>query len=158
MVFLKINEIEQAQRNWAGMLTAIGYAYITNDDFRSLARHFIAEMYGYLEGVVLFKPTKASDKPFRLTAESALSYFIGGDPEYPEDTGFALHPWRNVRFENAGFIPEKHHVLTMGHYYFTGLKGDELKVEFTMGWFKTRDGRLKINLHHSSLPFCRKRE
>jgi hypothetical protein len=157
MFFLKINEIEQAQRDWAERLTAIGNACMANDDFRFLARLFIGEMYGYREGAVLFKPTKAGDKPFRLTAESALSYFIGGDPEYPEDTGFALHPWRNVRFENAGFILKENHALTMGNYFFTGVKGDELKVEFSMGWFRAGDGRLKINLHHSSLPFCRER-
>jgi hypothetical protein len=157
MVFLTINEIEQAQRDWAERLTAIGNAFIANDDFYSLARLFVGDMYGYREGAVLFKPTKAGDKPFRLTAESALSYFIGGDPEYPEDTGFALHPWRNVRFENAGFILKENHALTMGNYFFTGVKGDELKVEFSMGWFRAGDGRLKINLHHSSLPFCRER-
>ena len=40
--------------------------------------------------------------PFRLTREGALSYFITGS--IAEDTGFALEPWKSVRFANAGVV------------------------------------------------------
>jgi hypothetical protein len=43
----------------------------------------------------------------------------------------------------------------MGNYFFTELDGTEIKVEYTFGYIKDSDGRLKINLHHSSIPFSK---
>ena len=39
----------------------------------------------------------------------------------------------------------------MGNYYFTDLSGAETKVEYTFG-YQLHEGRLHINLHHSSFP------
>ena len=44
-----------------------------------------------------------------------------------EDKGFALKPWTNVRFENAGLILEKSRAFCMGNYFFTDTKGNEIK-------------------------------
>jgi hypothetical protein len=45
----------------------------------------------YDNGTVLFKPTLTfGDQTFRLDKEGAAAYFIGGNPKYPNDTGFAL--------------------------------------------------------------------
>jgi len=82
-----------------------------------------------------------------------LSYFIGGNAEYPEDKGFALQPWTKVRFENATLLLEENRALAMGNYFFTDLNGDETKVEYTFGYVKGEDGSLNIDVHHSSLPF-----
>ena len=45
---------------------------------------------------VLFKPTKATDHPFRATGESAMSYFVGAeamnDDEYKGEDA-ALQPY-----------------------------------------------------------------
>ena len=41
----------------------------------------------------------------------------------------------------------------MGHYYFKDDGEEELKVEYSFGYKKMDDSRLKIDLHHSSLPF-----
>jgi len=41
----------------------------------------------------------------------------------------------------------------MGNYFFTETNGNEVKVEYTFGYFLNNEGELKINLHHSSLPF-----
>ncbi len=84
---------------------------------------------------------------------AAKSYFIGGNPDYPEDGGFALNPWIEVHFENAGFIFEESRAIAMGNYFLTDLKGEKTKVEYTMGFVKDASGKLKINLHHSSLPY-----
>ncbi len=35
--------------------------------------------YAFDEGTVLFKPTKAAQKPFRSTKAEAISYFVGGE-------------------------------------------------------------------------------
>ena len=82
-----------------------------------------------------------------------MSYFIAGENRVcDEDTGFAIQPWTKVRFENAGFILEENRAIAMGNYFFTGLDGNEVKVEFTFGYTLIA-GELKIDLHHSSLPY-----
>tara|TARA_B100000768_G_C10947088_1_gene236083 strand:- start:353 stop:493 length:141 start_codon:yes stop_codon:yes gene_type:complete len=43
--------------------------------------------------------------------------------------------------------------MAMGNYYFTGPDGTETKVEFTFDYVMDDEGNLKINLHHSSLPY-----
>ena len=42
----------------------------------------------------------------------------------------------------------------MGNYFFTGPDGSDTKVEYTFGYVRGDDGKLKINLHHSSLPYA----
>ncbi|MGB0165204.1 MAG: phosphoribosyl-AMP cyclohydrolase, partial [Candidatus Thalassarchaeaceae archaeon] len=37
-------------------------------------------------------------------------------------------------------------------YFFTGPDGSETKVEYTFGYILGDDGRLRIQLHHSSMP------
>ena len=42
----------------------------------------------------------------------------------------------------------------MGTYYFTSADdGSESKVEYTFGYKKNADGKVRIFLHHSSLPY-----
>jgi len=42
-------------------------------------------------GAVLFKPTlPVNPQTFRATRAGALAYFVGGDPSFPKDKGFAL--------------------------------------------------------------------
>ena len=109
-------------------------------------------MYAYDEGAVLFKPTKAAELPFRATKEEALSYFVGGD--ISEDSGFALEPWTDIRFDNHETIIDTDSAIASGEYYFTsGKTGDETKVEYTFGFIRDDEGNLRINLHHSSLPY-----
>jgi hypothetical protein len=70
-----------------------------------------------------------------------------------EDSGFALQPWTNVRFENASVILNEKTAIAMGNYFFTELNGNVVKVEYTFGYFLDSKQCLKINLHHSSLPY-----
>lgn len=147
------SEILEAQKLWGNALVKIGEVYREDKDFKKLAENAVGDFYGYDLGSVLFKPTKASDKQFRLTFESAVSYFVGGNPEFPEDKGFALQPWKNVRFENAGIIINDNSAFAMGNYFFTDYNNEETKVEYTFGYRKAQNGKLKIVLHHSSIPF-----
>ena len=145
-------EIIKAQNTWGNAIVAIGKANQNGGDFKGLAEETVDNLYAYDEGNVLFKPTLASEQQFRLTEEDALSYFVGGD--IPEDTGFALRPWSNVRFENAAFSLNCKTALAMGNYFFTDAKtGEETKVEFSFGYIKNKDGKLLIILQDSSLPF-----
>lgn len=150
---ITIQEIERAQQVWAAKITEIGKALLENQDYQKAAKNLVDELYGYQTGAVLFKPTKAKKMQFRLNAESALSYFIGNNVEYEEDKGFALKPWQSVRFENAGFILKENFAVAMGNYFFSDYEGREIKVEYTIGYYRSTTDSLKINLHHSSLPY-----
>lgn len=157
-MFQKISEKEivEIQKAWADSLIAIGKAFIDGGDYQSMAAQHIETFYGYGDDTVLFKPTLANNKQFRKTFESALSYFIGGNPDFPNDRGFALNPWKSVRYENAGFILKEHSAVAMGNYFFVDYNDNETKVEFTFGFYRNEEGPLKINLHHSSIPFSGK--
>jgi hypothetical protein len=117
-----------------------------------LAQKTVNDLYAYGKSVVLFKPTKASEDQFRGTKEEAISYFVGG--VVPEDHGFALQPWNKVRFENTGIFIDDDSAVAMGNYFFTDANtGIEAKVEFTFGYIKDKNGKLLINVHHSSFPY-----
>merc|ERR1712014_16665 len=128
-------------------------SYEVNPAMVKTAPYVIANLYGYKTGPVLFKPTKAAAKPFRLDPTAALSYFVSGNTAFPEDKGFALKPCTGVRFENNGVLLEGTTALAQGNYFFTDTDGKETKVEYTFGYFRDSEGQLRINLHHSSLPF-----
>ena len=95
----------------------------------------------------------ASLQQFRNTKEMALSYFIGGeDAICKEDDGFAKKPWIDIKFENNNIILDNNRAIAMGNYYFKSNNSDAIKVEYTFG-YKLVNGKLKIDLHHSSLPY-----
>jgi hypothetical protein len=146
------SDVIAAQKAWGDAIVEIGKAYSEGSDYISLASNYVDELYAYDEGTVLFKPTKASEVPFRLTEQEAVSYFVTG--VVPEDHGFALQPWSKVRFENAGIITDRDSATAMGNYYFTDANtGEEVKVEYTLEYMKDDNGKLQITVHHSSFPY-----
>ena len=147
------DEIVQVQNEWGDGVVAIGKTFLKKGDYQRKAKEFIKKFYAYNLGTVLFKPTKTKVHQFRSTKEGALSYFVNKNKEYPEDKGFALEPWTSVRFEDQAFYIKNKFAIVMGNYYFTPQKGKDIKVEFTFGYIKDDMGKLKIILHHSSLPY-----
>jgi hypothetical protein len=147
------DDIIKAQNAWADGVVNIGKIYLANGDYHKAAEDFVDKFYNYRNGPVLFKPTKATEKQFRLTKEAALSYFIDDNKKFPEDKGFALHPWVKIKFKNAGFFFHGNYAVAMGTYLFTPKTGNPVTVEYTFGYLKNKDNDLKINLHHSSLPY-----
>ena len=146
-------EINAAQQAWADGIIAIGQAFIDNGDYKKRAIEHVKELYAHEHGGVLFKPTFACEQQFRITFDDTLSYFIGGHIQ--EDTGFAIKPWANVRFGEQHIIIHAASATAMGNYYFTEVgQLAENKVEYTFGYIKDAADKLRINLHHSSIPFC----
>jgi hypothetical protein len=144
-------EVAAAQQAWGEGIVAIGSTSTEGGDVKAAATNHINRFYNYEDGDVLFKPTLATEDQFRGTFDEALSYFIG--TEGTEDKGFALAPYSAVRWENEGTITDADSALAMGNYYFTGPDGNEIKVEYTFGYSRDDDGSLKIDLHHSSVPY-----
>ena len=145
-------EVLDVQEKWANGLLKIVETHQGNKEFTTETSDFIDDIYAYDWGEVLFKPTLASDFQFRKDKEGALSYFIGSNPKYSEDKGFALKGWKKVRWENAGIQLLDDVAIAMGNYYFTNSDG-ELKVEFTFVFRKDNTGKIKIVLHDSHLPY-----
>jgi hypothetical protein len=145
-------DVLDAQKAWADGIVAIGEVYTNEGDYSARAAEHIKNLYAYDQSEVLFKPTLASDDQFRETFDEALSYFVGGSIE--EDGGFAIKPWSNVRFGEQQIITDSDSATAMGNYFFTPVGSEEeTKVEYTFGYMKDENGTLRINVHHSSLPY-----
>ena len=147
-----VADVEDAQHAWGEGIVAIATAHSTGGDYVEVARNHVETLYAYDLTPVLFKPTLAVIEQFRPTFESALSYFVASNNVCPEDKGFAMKGWTNVRFENTEIIVQETTALAMGNYYFTSPDGDEVKVEYTFGYIVDSSGNLRIQLHHSSMP------
>lgn len=147
-------DVLDAQQAWGEGIVTIGLRFSEGGDYVGAAGAHIDRFYGYGLGPVLFKPTLASEKQFRTTREGALSYFVAGNPGYPEDHGFALKPWSRVRWESAGILSFGASAVAMGNYYFTpAAGGDEVKVEYSFAYTRDAEGALRIVLHGSHLPY-----
>jgi len=146
-------QVYKIQEEWGAGVVKIGSLKDKREECEAYTSAFLDELYAFGAKDILFKPTKCAVQQFRPTKPEAFSYFIAGDTKtYDEDTGFAVTPWTKVRFENTGIILEKRRAVAMGNYFFTDLEGGETKVEYTFG-YTVVDGDLKIDLHHSSIPY-----
>ena len=150
-------EVLAAQKAWGDALIKI------SDDFASggivkakaTASAVLDAAYGYNMGPVLFKPTlSSSPQTFRTTKEGALSYFVGGDSKFPKDTGFALGGWKKVEIDNAAMHINGDVANTMGNVTMTDKNGKVTVVDKTWTFKKDDMGKVRIVLHHSSLPFA----
>ena len=147
-----VAEVKDAQRAWGKGIIAIATAHANGGDYVGLATDHVNTLYAYQMGPVLFKPTLAAVDQFRPTFETALSYFVASNNACPEDQGFAIQGWTDVRFENSDVIIDGNTALAMGNYFFTSPEGAEVKVEYTFGYIEDGNGGLRIQLHHSSMP------
>ena len=149
---ITVEDVEEAQVKWGQGVVAIASAHSSGMDYIERARIHVESLYGYGIVPVLFKPTMAVKEPFRSTFEGALSYFVAGNGACPEDTGFAIKGWTNVRFENENIVINGGTAMVMGNYFFTSPEGNEVKAEFSFAYILDSLGSLRIQLHHSSMP------
>ena len=147
-------QIHHLQKAWADGVIDIGAAYSSGDDYRALGQQFVEESYLIDPNQpLLFKPTKATSIPFRPDLASAVSYFVSGDDNYPEDKGFALQPWIKIEFDNNNMLISDDIAVCIGEYYFTDKQSQTTKVEYSFGYKLNSNGQPFIFLHHSSLPY-----
>lgn len=119
-----------------------------------MAEKVIDTAYGYQMGAVLVKPTlTVNPQTFRTTRAGALAYFVGGDPAFPKDSGFALKGWKKCDINNAAIFIAGDSATTMGKVHLTGKDGKVTSVDKTRKFVKNDAGQLRIVVHHSSLEF-----
>jgi hypothetical protein len=153
------SEVLAAEKAWGDALVDISTTYDTKGikAARALAEKVIDTAYGYQFGPVLFKPTlTVAPQTFRTTRAGALAYFVGGDPNFPMDKGFALNHWRKVEVKNAAIFISGDTATAMGNVIFTDKDGKIVTVDKTWEYIKDDNGNLRIILHHSSLPYTPK--
>jgi len=153
---ITVDQVVKAQAGWCNALLKISSTYASGgiSAAKPLAAQVINSAYAYQYGPVAFKPTLASGaQTFRPTKEGALAYFVGNDPNYPSDKGFALKDWRSCTAVNKVIQLNGPSATTMGDVFFTDSKGVVTKVDKTWGFVRENDGSIRIMLHHSSLPF-----
>jgi len=151
-------QVNAAQQAWCDGLVNVAQTHAKGGDAKAVAGKMIDDLYDYADGKVFFKPTLAyGPRTFRPTREGALAYFVGGNPNFPEDTGFALMGWTKARYDNNaaenGIQIHGDIAITMGNVYITGPDGKEVMVDKTFVFRRCKDGNLRLCVHKSALPF-----
>lgn len=153
---ISAEEVLAAQEGWCKALVEISATHEKSGQAAAkvLAGKVIDTAYGYQMGAVLFKPTlSVNPQTFRTTRAGALSYFVGGDPSFPQDTGFALKGWNKCGIDNAAIFIVGDSATTMGKVHFTDKDGKVTSVDKTWQFVKDDTGSLRIVVHHSSLEY-----
>ena len=146
------DHVINAQTEWGNGVVKIGSLRENRTDCENFTSDFLDKLYSFENGAVLFKPTKCAVEQFRPTKAEAKSYFIAGDEKKcKEDTGFALSKWSEVIFDNSNIIITQDIAIAMGNYTFCNDESS-IKVEYSFV-YKTYGDKIKIILHHSSIPF-----
>ena len=154
---LTVQDVNAAQQAWCDALLSIAKTHAAGGDYKTVAVGVLDNNYNYDYGKVLFNPTLTfGEQTFRLDKEGAAAYFIGGNPKYPHDDGFALKPWVACRYtnagDNAGVLIEGDIAITMGNVYLTDAKGQVTVVDKLWVFKRDPDGRLRIITHKSAIP------
>ncbi len=151
-------ELTKAHQAWCDALLKISKTHRDGGNARAVAEQVIDSAYNYAAAPVLFKPTLThGEQTFRMSRAGALAYFVGGDKNFPDDSGFALKPWTAASFKIAGTYIEGPIGITMGHVTLTDDKGATTTVEKTFVFRRGDDGKLRIALHKSALPYSPKK-
>ena len=148
-----IDLVTATQQKWGNLVIEIGNAYKKNESLENLTSDLLHNIYAFNHCEVLFKPTLAKNNQFRTTKDEFLSYFLGQNKVCDEDSGFAIKGWKSIEFQNYKITKQNNQLLAMGNYYFKDSEDKVLKVEYTFGFIKVSNEELKINLHHSSIPY-----
>ena len=155
---MKIDEsqLRKARSDWGKSILEISETFETEgiEMATSLASDMIDKLYGFNSGKVLFKPTlSGGSQTFRPTKEGALSYFVGHNSEYPNDSGFGLKFWREINSDTSAIFIDDTVAMWMGWVTFIDRDGRVTKVDKSWGYKLDDVGKLRIMLHHSSLPY-----
>jgi hypothetical protein len=153
---ISLSQALKAQEGWCTALLQISADYAKGGiaKAKATASTVLDQAYGYKYGPVAFKPTLASgDQTFRTDREGALAYFVGHNPKFPQDKGFAIKPWRSCKIVNQMIQLNGASATTMGNVIFTDASGGVTSVDKTWTFVKENDGSVRIVLHHSSLNY-----
>ncbi|NMP31030.1 hypothetical protein HII17_05575 [Thalassotalea sp. M1531] len=146
--------VNTALQTWCDNVVKVGKIYAEGGDAKAFSDQVLSDHYDYDNGHVLFKPTLThGQQTFRPTKEGALSYFVGGNSEFPDDNGFKLKPWVKVWFSKEDFILHGDLAIVQCNVHFIGSDDSHIFVNKSFVFKECEDGRVRIILHQSSLPY-----
>ncbi|MCC5904997.1 MAG: hypothetical protein JJU13_02205 [Balneolaceae bacterium] len=146
--------IESAQEVWIQQLVRIGEAHSEGEDAKQVAEDVLNTYYDFDNNRVLFKPTLAhGDQTFRPDFDGALAYFVGGNDDYPDDSGFALAPYVSGTTDISEVYIHGDIAIAQGNITLTAYDESTVTVDKTFAYRLDNEGNLRIITHHSSLPF-----
>jgi hypothetical protein len=141
-------------QRWCDNVVRVGEVHAKGGDVVATAKQILTETYDYDKGKVLFKPTLAfGPQTFRPTKESALAYFVGGNTSYPHDAGFKLKPWVKVWYNKLDYTLHDDLALVQCNVHLIGGDDSHIFVNKSFVFKICDDGKVRIALHHSSLPY-----
>ena len=149
-------DLFDARTAWGNGLIEISKSFETGgiETARKVVSNMLDTLYGYDLGQVLFKPTlSGGSQTFRPTKEGALSYFVGHNSAYPNDSGFGIKFWREISSETSTIFIDDTVAMWMGLVTLIDKDGQVTKVDKSCGYKLDDYGNLRIVLHHSSLPY-----
>ncbi|CAL1137480.1 unnamed protein product [Cladocopium goreaui] len=175
-------EVLLAQKAWSDAIKHISKTYLEGGDYVAAAAKAAGELYGYGHSDVLFKPTKAAETKVEYTfgykknADGKVRIFLhhssvpysvpaatasGAITE--EEVKSVQAAWANaIRSISKTYLDGGDYVAAAakaaGELYGYGhtnvlFKPTKTKVEYTFGYKKNADGKVRIFLHHSSVPY-----
>ena len=150
------DELAKARIAWGEGIVAISKVFEEKGIKKAstTANEILDDLYGFEFGPILFKPTLSGGvQTFRTEKEGTLSYFIGNNPKYPQDTGFGIKSWHKVESETSSIFINENIAMWMGWVTFIDRDGQVTKVDKSWGYKLDDHGDLRITLHHSSLPY-----
>ena len=150
-------DLSKARAAWGAGLVEISKTFETEgiEAATSVASNMIDQLYFFDFGKVLFKPTlSGGSQTFRPTKEGALSYFVGHNTAYPNDSGFGIKFWREINSDTSAFFIDETVAMWMGWVTFIDRDRQVTKVDKSWGYKLDDVGNLRIVLHHSSLPYA----
>ncbi|MDP2102857.1 MAG: hypothetical protein Q8J59_10250 [Methylotenera sp.] len=154
VVFTKELVLDTLQ-TWCDNVVSVGKVFSEKGDYKSAAAKVLSSHYDYDNGKVLFKPTLAfGEQTFRPTKKGALAYFVGGDADFPNDGGFKIKPWVKVWFTDEDFTLINNVAVVQCNVHLIAASGDQIMVDKSFVFKSCDDGKIRIILHHSSLPFA----
>lgn len=148
-------DIDDARNAWGNGIILISKTYDEAGIEKAIitAEKILQDLYAFELGPILFKPTlSGSNQTFRSNLEGALSYYVGNNLKYPNDSGFGIQSWKKFESKTSDVFIDENIAIWMGSVTFTKKNGDAIKVDKSLAYKKMPNGNLKIVLHHSSLP------
>jgi len=146
--------VHDALQTWCDNVVAVGKVHADGGDVRAFATKILSDHYDYDNGKVLFKPTLTyGAQTFRPTKQGALSYFVGQDENFPDDKGFKLKPWVKVWYSKLEYIVHDVLAIVQCNVHFIGSDDSHIFVNKSFVFKQCDDGRVRIILHQSSLPY-----
>ncbi len=144
-------EIIAFQRAYGVSFNGISNAIEDETYYELKAKEHIDEFYNFTEGKVMFKIGHDDEQSFRYSEAGLLSYLIGKNKEYPEDTGMAKENWRKIDWKNFGTIMERDMAIAIGRVTMENEK-DLVVQNYTMVLKRNKEGEIKLISHKISIP------